>query len=32
MLIAIHFKVEDGLITRFGLYEQTPVIEKAFKK
>jgi len=32
MLIAIHFKVENGLITRFCLYEQTPVLEKAFKK
>ena len=32
MLVAIHFKVENGLITRFCLYEQTPILEKAFKK
>ncbi len=32
MLVAIHFKVENGLITRFCLYEQTPILESAFKK
>lgn len=31
MHIAIHIKVENGLITRFYLYEQTPVLEKAFE-
>lgn len=30
MCIAIHLKVENGLISRFYLYEQTPVLEKAF--
>jgi ketosteroid isomerase-like protein len=32
MLVAIHFKVENGLITKFCLYEQTPILEKAFEK
>lgn len=32
MPIAIHIKVENGLITKFYLYEQTKVLEKAFKK
>lgn len=32
MLVAIHFKVENGLITRFCLYEQTPILEKAFSR
>ena len=31
MHIAIHLKVENGLITKFYLYEQTPVLEKAFE-
>jgi ketosteroid isomerase-like protein len=31
MYIAIHLKVENGLITKFYLYEQTPVLEKAFE-
>ena len=32
MHIAIHIKVENGLITQFYLYEPTKVLEKAFKK
>jgi ketosteroid isomerase-like protein len=32
MLIALHFKVENGLITKFCLYEQTPILENAYKK
>jgi ketosteroid isomerase-like protein len=32
MYIAIHFKVEDGKITKFYLYEQTPILEKAYEK
>ena len=31
MYIAIHFKVENGLITKFYLYEQTPILEKAYE-
>ncbi|MDI1256595.1 MAG: nuclear transport factor 2 family protein [Flavobacterium sp.] len=32
MPMAMHIKVENGLITKFYLYEQTKVLEKAFKK
>lgn len=32
MLVAVRFKVEKGLITKFCLYEQTPILEKAFEK
>jgi len=32
MFAAIHFHVDNGLIDKFYLYEQTPVLEKAFKK
>jgi len=31
MYIAIHLKVENGLITKLYLYEQTPVLEKAYE-
>ena len=31
MYIAIHFKVENGFITKFYLYEQTPILEKAYE-
>jgi len=31
MYIAIHFKVENGKIAKFYLYEQTPVLEKAYE-
>ena len=31
MLVALHFKVENELITKFYLYEQTPILEKAFR-
>ncbi|KGD69582.1 hypothetical protein B0A61_08745 [Flavobacterium aquatile LMG 4008 = ATCC 11947] len=31
MYIAIHFKVENGKISKFYLYEQTPILEKAYE-
>ncbi|MFT3794868.1 nuclear transport factor 2 family protein [Flavobacterium sp.] len=32
MLVALHFVVEKGLIKKFYLYEQTTVLEKAYKQ
>lgn len=32
MLVAIHFHIEHGFIDKFYLYEQTPILEKAYKK
>lgn len=31
MYIAIHFKVENEKIVKFYLYEQTPILEKAYE-
>jgi ketosteroid isomerase-like protein len=32
MFVAIHFHVDNGLINKFYLYEQTPILEKAYRK